>query len=121
MLAQYQGTEAYNTALNSYGYSFNYDPNTPFISPRPLNQPAAPTIEKNSNEMIVISAENGCDIYYTTDDSTPTTNSTLYTEPFVCQNNTIKAIAVKNGIYSVITYYSNNTNSGGGNDNNDSL
>ena len=110
MLAQYQGTEAYNTALNSYGYSFNYDPNTPFISPRPLNQPAAPTIEMNSNEMIVISAENGCDIYYTTDDSTPTTSSTLYTEPFVYQN-AIKAIAVKNGICSVVTYYINTNSS----------
>lgn len=120
MLAQYQGTEAYNTALNSYGYSFfNYDPNVPFMSPRPLNQPAAPTVEMNLNEMIVISAENGCDIYYTTDGTTPTTGSTLYSGPFVYENNTIKAIAVKNGIYSVITYYSNITNSGG--ENNDSL
>jgi hypothetical protein len=107
MLAQYQGTEAYNTALNSYGYSFNYDPNEPFISPRPLNQPAAPIVEMDSNEKIVISAENGCDIYYTTDNSTPTTSSTLYSEPFTYQNNTIKAIAVKNGIHSAITYYSN--------------
>ena len=107
MLAQYQGTEAYNTALNSYGYSFNYDPNVPFMSPRPLNQPAAPRVEMNSMEYIVISAENGCDIYYTTGDSTPTTSSTLYSGPFEYQNNTtIKAIAVKNGIYSAITYYS---------------
>ena len=117
MLAQYQGTEAYNTALNSYGYSFNYDPNAPFMSPRPLNQPAAPRVEMNSMEYIVISAENGCDIYYTTNGNTPTTDSSLYSKPFVYQNNTtIKAIAVKNGIQSIITYYSNITNSGGGND-----
>lgn len=47
---------------------------------------------------IIMAAESGASIYYTTDGSTPTANSTQYTNAFTLPNNAIvKAIAVKNG------------------------
>lgn len=47
---------------------------------------------------IIMTAESGASIYYTTDGSTPTANSTQYTNAFTLPNNaTIKAIAIKNG------------------------
>ena len=63
-----------------------------------ISQVATPTIQNNGNNAISItSATPGATIYYTTDGSTPTTSSNLYTTPL--QENvsgvTIKAIAVK--------------------------
>ena len=47
---------------------------------------------------VTINAEAGTTIYYTTNGSTPTTSSSLYTAPFtVNTTTTVKAIAVKNG------------------------
>lgn len=47
---------------------------------------------------IIMAAESGASIYYTTDGSTPTANSTQYANAFTLPNNaTVKAIAVKNG------------------------
>lgn len=52
---------------------------------------------------IIMTAESGATIYYTTDGSTPTTNSTQYTGAFTNANNcTVKAIAVKNGSSSSV-------------------
>ena len=46
-------------------------------------------------------AEEGTTIYYTTDGSEPTTASAVYSEPFtVSETTTVKAIAVKEGLYN---------------------
>ena len=50
---------------------------------------------------IVMTAETGATIYYTTDGSTPTSSSTQYTGAFTSQSNiTVKAIAIKDGVSS---------------------
>lgn len=60
----------------------------------------APVITNNSGTITIAEAEGGasCEIYYTTDGSTPTTSSTLYTAPFaVASGTTVKAIAHYSG------------------------
>lgn len=52
---------------------------------------------------IIMTAKSGASIYYTTDGSTPTANSTQYTNAFtLAENKTIKAIAIKNGSSSSV-------------------
>jgi hypothetical protein len=63
-----------------------------------ISQVATPTIQNNGSNAVSITTETvGATIYYTTDGSTPTTSSNLYSTPL--QENvsgvTIKAIAVK--------------------------
>lgn len=64
----------------------------------------APAITCADN-MVTITADAGCEIYYTTDDTTPTTSSTKYNNsPFpITANTTVKAIAVKDGKSSPVT------------------
>ena len=66
-----------------------------------IPQVATPTIQNNgSNAVSITTATVGATIYYTTDGTTPTTSSAVYTESL--QENisgvTIKAIAVKEGM-----------------------
>ena len=58
-----------------------------------------------STTYITISAVSGAKIYYTTDGSTPTEESSLYTGQFELPrgNTVISAIAVKNGMSSAVT------------------
>ncbi len=66
-----------------------------------FNQVATPTIQNNgSNAISITSTTEGATIYYTTDGTTPTTASTLYTVPLTenVSGVTIKAIAVKEGL-----------------------
>ncbi len=68
----------------------------------------APTISPNGGKIrgatqVTLTAEEGTDIYYTTDGIDPTSASVLYREAFsVTPGTTVKAIAVKDGIASAV-------------------
>ena len=69
---------------------------------------SAPVIKGNSTftdkESVTIEAREGCDIYYTTDGSTPTDDSTAYEGAIeVSATTTIKAIAYKGELYSAVS------------------
>ena len=68
---------------------------------------SAPVIKGNSTftdkESVTIEAREGCDIYYTTDGSTPTKDSTAYEGAIeVTATTTIKAIAIKGELESSV-------------------
>jgi uncharacterized protein len=64
----------------------------------PIATPGAGLV--NSGDTVTLSSQTGgATIYYTTDNSEPTTSSNVYSEPItILEDTTIKAIAVKNGL-----------------------
>ena len=79
---------------------------------------AAPTISGvmsfTESTQVTMSAESGAEIRYTTDGSTPTASSTLYSEAITLSNTTtVKAIAIKNGISSSVSSKTFTKSSGG--------
>ena len=70
----------------------------------------------SESTQVTITGPDGAEIRYTTDGSTPTAESTLYSEPFTLTNNTrVKAIAIKNGVTSpeATKYFTHDTVSDG--------
>ena len=64
--------------------------------------PAAPTISGKTSfsdsTTVSLSGPDGAEIYYTLDGSTPTDESTMYTEEFgLSETTTVKAVAIKDG------------------------
>ena len=82
---------------------------------------AAPTISGTTpfaeTTQVSISASDDARVYYTTDGSTPTSASTLYTQPFTLSaTTTVKAIAVKDEVSSSVSTKLFTKSSGSGNE-----
>ena len=83
---------------------------------------AAPTISGTTpfteTTSVSISGTAGAEIHYTTDGSTPTAESTLYSEAFTLSDSaTVKAIAIKDGVSSEVSTKSFTKGEGGGGSN----
>ena len=83
---------------------------------------AAPTISGTTpfteTTSVSISGPAGAEIRYTTDGSTPTAESTLYSEAFtLSETTTVKAIAIKDGVSSQVSTKSFTKGEGGGGSN----
>ena len=79
---------------------------------------AAPTISGTSpfadTTQVTLTEPDGARVYYTTDGSTPTAESTLYTEPFTLSaTTTVKAIAIKDETASEVASKTFTKSSGG--------
>ena len=80
---------------------------------------AAPVISGSTSftdsTQVSISADNGAEIRYTTDGTTPTAGSTLYSAPFTLSDTaTVQAIAIKDGQTSSVASKTFTKGSGGG-------
>ena len=78
----------------------------------------APTISGTTpfadTTQVTITEPEGARVYYTTDGSTPTSGSTLYTEPFTLSaTTTVKAIAIKDEVSSSVASKTFTKSSGG--------
>ena len=106
-------TDSGNNGGNSGGNSGTVTPtvNAPNFS-------GATQFEESTQ--VTMTGPTGSEIHYTVDGSTPTAESTLYTEPITLSETTVvKAIAIKDGVSSSVTArtYTKGTNAGGGDGN----
>ena len=111
---------------NGGGSSSNTNPTNPTNGGGSENQTlTSPSINGNTSftesTQVSMSGPDGAEIHYTTDGSTPTAESTLYSEAFtLTENTTVKAIAIKDGESSEVAtkYFYKSGNPGGGMDQN---
>ena len=76
----------------------------------------------SDSTQVTMSAESGAEIRYTSDGSTPTASSTLYSSAITLNDTTtIKAVAVKNGTLSEVATKTFTKYSGGGDDSGDGM
>ncbi len=106
------------TGLALYGSNFQSNPaNAPAITPSfdwfhntattsvatPTFNPASGTSFTSSLSVSINESTTGSTIYYTTDNSTPTTSSQVYSSPItIVASTTFKAIAVASGVSSAV-------------------
>ena len=75
---------------------------------------ASPVISITDGNVTITCTTIGATIYYTTNGTTPTINSTAYAEPFTVENGiTVQAIAVKDGVLSSVASKTYTASSGG--------
>ena len=120
-------TDSGNNGSTENGGSSNGSSNTnPTNGGGSENQTlTSPSINGNTSftesTQVSMSGPDGAEIHYTTDGSTPTAESTLYSEAFtLTENTTVKAIAIKDGESSEVatkSFYKSG-NPGGGMDQN---
>ena len=90
------------------GGSSNTNPANPTNGGGSENQAlTSPSINGNTSfaesTQVSMSGPDGADIYYTLDGSTPTSESTMYTEEFgLSETTTVKSIAILNGVSSEV-------------------
>lgn len=90
--------------LKKYNSTYEFDADNQLVNlvRKPVFSPEADTYTSVQSVTITTETEDAA-IYYTTDGSEPTVESSLYAEPIVVNaNKTIKAIAVKNGLSSAV-------------------
>ena len=90
---------ATNTQLRFTALKISYTASSqePTVCATPTFSPAAGSYE--GTQSVTITSTNGATIYYTTDGSTPTANSSVYSSAIsVSSTQTIKAFAKKNGL-----------------------
>ena len=75
---------------------------------------ASPVISITDGNVTITCTTIGATIYYTTNGTTPTINSTAYAEPFTVENGiTVQAIAAKDGVLSSVASKTYTVSSGG--------
>lgn len=75
---------------------------------------ASPVISITDGNVTITCTTIGATIYYTTNGTTPTINSTAYAEPFTVENGiTVQAIAAKDGVLSSVVSKTYTASSGG--------
>lgn len=75
---------------------------------------ASPVISITDGNVTITCTTIGATIYYTTNGTTPTINSTAYAEPFTVENGiTVQAIAAKDGVLSSVASKTYTASSGG--------
>lgn len=100
------GNADYLNGGDIFGQSESFNP-APTPSPTPTPSVSAPTINGTtpftSSTSVTMSAESGAQIRYTTNGTTPTASSQLYSSAITLSaTTTIKAIAIKDGVSSSV-------------------